>query len=158
MIYIYFLLFFLISIILILVLKNIYFPSKNLTDPFRLPTEEDLDHAEKELLFNFPKDYRTFLKAGGDTTDAKLNNSSINIEPLVVFPGFEELYLIDLAKYAWDNKNLPKNLLPFIEYDNGYFCITELNEVILCSEDGQQKQCWPDFKQWCEDVCGYSLN
>lgn len=136
--------------------KNQNKPEKK-KDPFRFPTNDELDQVEKELTFKFSEDFRKFLKAGGDATDAKLDGKSIDVESMIIFSGFDGLYLVDIAKYAWEHKNLPKHLLPFVELDDGYFCVTEFNEVVYWSKEGVEEKQWAHFALWCEDVCGYEL-
>ena len=50
-------------------------------DPFRAPTDAEIDAAERRLDFVFHPDYRAFLKSGGDVGEAVLEAAVILPDP-----------------------------------------------------------------------------
>ena len=60
------------------------------TDPFRLPTDEEITSAEARLGVLFHADYRAFLKSGGDVANAIFDAA-------VVLPGSGYCDLFEIA-------------------------------------------------------------
>jgi hypothetical protein len=118
----------------------------NAPDYFRPPTDPEIDAAEARLQFPFPGEYREFLKSGGDVGEAKF-------EPAVVLPGSSHLDLIEIAGTAWGVVGVPKDLLPFVEDNGDYFCLTRAGEVVFWSHNGSTNERWPDLKNWYQEVC-----
>lgn len=115
-------------------------------DPFRLPTDEEIDAAEQRLGIPFHADYRAFLKGGGDVADAIL-------EPAVILPGASHLDLFQIAEAAWNLIGLPRDLLPFVEDNGDYFCVTPSGEVVYWSHNGTTDEKWPSIADWRRQVC-----
>lgn len=63
------------------------------TNPFRIPTDAEIDLAQA-LGLQFHPDYRTFPKSGSDVANAAF-------EPAIALPGSEYLDLISIAETAW---------------------------------------------------------
>ena len=115
-------------------------------DSFRPPTDAEIDAAEARLRFPFPRAYREFLKTGGDVGNAVF-------EPAVVLPGSGHLDLCEIAETAWGLIGVPPNLLPFIEDNGDYFCLTGEGEVVHWSHNGSSDERWPSMETWYHQVC-----
>lgn len=98
-------------------------------DPFRVPTDEEVNSAEAQLRTVFHLDYRAFLKGGG-------NVGSAVFDPAVVLPGSGFCDLFEIAQFAWENAGVPRDLVPFIEDNGDYFCIAPSGEVSYWSHGG----------------------
>ena len=99
------------------------------SNPFRDPTDAEIDLAQDRLGIVFHADYRAFLKSGGDVANAVF-------EPAVVVPGCDRLDLVELANAAWNDAGVPRNLLPFVEDNGDYFCLSARGEVVYWSHNG----------------------
>ena len=115
-------------------------------DPFRAPTDAEIDTAEKRLKFRFHPDYREFLKSGGDVGEAAL-------EAAVILPGSGHLDLFEIAETAWGDMEVPRDLLPFIEDNGDYYCLTKTGEVKFWSHNGTTEEKWATFGDWYQQVC-----
>lgn len=116
------------------------------TDPFRRPTDKEITSAESRLGVVFHPDYRAFLKGGGDVGNA-------TFDPAVVLPGSGYCDLFEIAQYAWENAGVPRNVVPFIEDNGDYFCISPCGEVTYRSHNGEASERWPSFPSWFQQVC-----
>jgi len=74
--------------------------------PLRLPTANEVNAAEEQLALKFPADYRRYLLEASDVVYGAL-------EPAIVIPDAGHLSLIAMAETAWDEMDVPRNLLPF---------------------------------------------
>jgi hypothetical protein len=115
-------------------------------DPFRAPTDAKIDAAETRLNFKFHPDYRAFLKRCGNVGESVL-------EPAVILPGSGHLDLFEIAEEAWERQELPRNLLPFIEDNGDYYCLTETGGVRFWSHNGATNEKWATFDDWYQQVC-----
>jgi hypothetical protein len=115
-------------------------------DPFRAPTDLEINAAEKRLNFKFYPDYRAFLKNGGDVGEAAL-------EAAAILPGSGHLDLFEIAEEAWETQELPRDLLPFIEDNGDYYCLTKTGGVKFWSHNGVTSEKWDTFDDWHQQVC-----
>jgi hypothetical protein len=115
-------------------------------DAFRAPTEAEIDDAERRLEFKFHPDYREFLKSRGDVGEAAL-------EAAVILPGSGHLDLFEIAETAWGEMELPRDLLPFIEDNGDYYCLTRDGGVKFWSHNGTTEEEWGAFGDWYKQVC-----
>ena len=115
-------------------------------DPFRAPTDAEIDAAEERLMFKFHPDYREFLKGRGDVGEAVL-------EAAVILPGSGHLDLFEIAEQAWDEMEVPRDLLPFIEDNGDYYCLTRSGGVKFWSHNGTTEEKWATFGDWYQQVC-----
>lgn len=97
-------------------------------NPFRPPTYAEIAAAEQRLGVTFHPDYRAFLRDGGDVADATL-------EPAVILPGSGHLDLFEIADTAWRVMHVPRSLLPFVEDNGDYYCLTPTGEVVYWSHN-----------------------
>ena len=112
--------------------------------PARLPTEAEVDAAEKELGVHFPPDYRYFLLHASDVTYGVL-------EPAQVTPNAGHTDLVTVARDAWE-AGVPPEFLPFCEDNGDYFCLEAEGSVAMLSHDGLRGGVWPDLADWIQDV------
>lgn len=120
-------------------------------DPYRSPTEEDIRVAEERLRFTFPPDYREFLKGGGSV-------AVVRFRPAIVLPGSEDRDIFDFADVFWRRMRGPRHLLPIIENDGDFFCISPEGEVFSWSSDRKEATSrWKSLADWNEKVCSSGL-
>jgi len=84
--------------------------------PLRLPTPDEVNAAEQQLAVKFPADYRQYLLTASDVVHGTL-------EPAIVIPDGGHLSLVEMAESAWDESELPRDLLPFCEDNGDYYCL-----------------------------------
>ena len=119
--------------------------NESVPKPLRLPTEAEVAAAERMLGLKFPEDYRRYLLESSDVVFGAL-------EPAIVTPDAEYLSLTDMAETAWDELDVPRNLLPFCEDNGDYYCLTETGEVEFWSHDGATDDKWKDLATWIKEV------
>lgn len=115
-------------------------------DPFRPPTDEEITSAEVRLGVVFHPDYRAFLKSGGNVGNALFAAA-------VVLPGSGYCDLFEIAQYAWESAGVPRDLVPFIEDNGDYFCISPSGEVSYWSHNGATSERWSSLADWFQQVC-----
>ena len=113
---------------------------------FRKPTSAEIAAAEARLGLAFPDGYKAFLLGGSDVA------SSI-LEPAVILPGAGHLDLFRMTDAAWRLMGVPRGLLPFIEDNGDYYCLTAAGEVVFWSHNGAAGERWPDIAAWRQQVC-----
>ena len=113
--------------------------------PFRLPTEAEVNQAENTLGVKFPADYRRYLLEASDLVFGAL-------EPAVVTPDAGYLSLVEVAESAWDEMDLPRDLLPFCEDNGDYYCLNQAGEVEYWSHNGATDEKWKDLATWIKEV------
>jgi len=113
--------------------------------PFRLPTADEVKAAEAQLLVKFPDDYRRYLLEASDVVYGSL-------EPAIVIPDAAHLSLVDIAETAWDEMEVPRELLPFCEDNGDYYCLNQNGEVEYWSHDGATDEKWKDLATWIKEV------
>lgn len=110
-----------------------------------LPTDELLDSYERELGFDFPADYRYFLKEAGDSI---LNGKDAL---RVTFDRAGSRNLIINANNAWA-LGVSRDWLPFCEDNGNYYCITKMGGVRFWAHDGSSNEGWPNLATWIRSV------
>jgi hypothetical protein len=120
--------------------------SGKMDSPFRPPTDAEIVAAEQRLGLAFHPDYKAFLKGGGDVANACF-------EPAVILPGSGHLDLFKIADAAWNMMGVPRDLLPFVEDNGDYYCLSRTGEVVYWSHNGSTDERWPTIADWHEQVC-----
>ena len=115
------------------------------TKPFRLPTEAEVNAAEKRLNVKFHEDYRRFLLEASDVVYGPL-------EPAMVAADCGYLNLCEMAEYAWDEMELPLTLLPICEDNGDYYCLNKKGEVEFWTPDGTTNDKWDNLAVWIKEV------
>src|ERR1700741_3386964 len=113
--------------------------------PLRLPTVAEVSAAEDQLGIKFSPDYRDYLLAASDVVYGSL-------EPAIVIPEAGHLSLVDIAETAWDQMDVPRELLPFCEDNGDYYCLNRAGEVEYWSHDGATDEKWKDLATWIKEV------
>ena len=113
--------------------------------PLRLPTEAEINLAENRLGMKFPRDYRRYLLEASDVVYGTL-------EPAVVTPDAGHLSLVEIAESAWDEMDLPRDLLPFCEDNGDYYCLTADGAVKFWTHNGTTDENWEDLATWIKEV------
>jgi hypothetical protein len=114
-------------------------------EPFRLPTESEVTAAEDQLGVKFSEDYRQYLLTASDIIYGSL-------EPAVVLPDSGHLNLVEVAESAWEEMEVPRNLLPICEDNGDYYCLNEKGEVHFWSHNGTTGEKWRDLATWIKEV------
>ena len=113
--------------------------------PLRLPTADEVRAAEDQLAVKFPDDYRRYLLEASDVVYRSR-------EPAVVIPDAGHLSLVEMAESAWDEMDVPRELLPFCEDNGDYYCLNNKGEVEYWSHDGATDEKWKDLATWIKEV------
>lgn len=113
--------------------------------PLRLPTTAEVNLAENTLRLKFPEDYRRYLLEASDVVFGTL-------EPAVVTPDAGHLSLVEMAEAAWDEMELPRDLLPFCEDNGDYYCLAPDGTIRFWSHNGTTDESWPDLATWIKEV------
>jgi len=113
--------------------------------PLRLPNADEVAAAENQLAVKFPDDYRRYLLEASDVVYGSL-------ELAVVIPDAGHLSLVEMAETAWDEMELPRELLPFCEDNGDYYCLNQNGEVEYWSHDGATDEKWKDLATWIKEV------
>ena len=113
--------------------------------PLRLPTPDEVSASEDLLVIKFPDDYRTYLLEASDVVYGAL-------EPAIVTPDAGHLSLVEMAETAWDEMEVPRELLPFCEDNGDYYCLNKAGEVEYWSHDGATDEKWKDLATWIKEV------
>jgi len=114
-------------------------------EPLRLPTEAEVRAAEQQLHVKFPEDYRRYLLEASDVIYGSL-------EPAIVVSDSGYLNLVEMATTAWNEMQLPLNLLPICEDNGDYYCLNEKEEVQFWSHNGLTDEKWDDLATWIREV------
>lgn len=113
--------------------------------PLRLPTEPEVNAAEEQLAVKFPADYRRYLLTASDVVYGAR-------EPAIVIPDAGHLSLVGIAETAWNEMEVPRELLPFCEDNGDYYCLNQNSEVEYWSHDGATDEKWKDLATWIKEV------
>ncbi len=114
--------------------------------PMRLPTEAEVATAEKELGIPFPFDFRRYLLQASDIVFSTL-------EPVTVTDPENQTHLTEVACAAWEDMDLPPDLLPFCEDNGDYYCLNKQGEAVFWSHnDGAITEKWENLATWIEEV------
>jgi SMI1-KNR4 cell-wall len=112
---------------------------------FRLPRKNEVAEAENRLGVKFSEDYKRFLLEASDVVYGAL-------EPAVVVPNSGYLYLIEVANSAWNEMEVPRDLLPICEDNGDYYCLNGEGEVVFWSHEGVADEKWNSLAEWLKEV------
>ena len=119
--------------------------NQHVPQPLRLPTPLEVDAAEDLLGVKFPADYRRYLLEASDVVYG-------SIEPGIVIRDAGHLSLVQIAETAWNEMEVPRELLPFCEDNGDYYCLNQAGEVEYWSHDGSTDEKWKDLATWIKEV------
>src|ERR1035438_7032671 len=107
--------------------------------PGRLPTEAEVKAAEGQLHSKLPADLRRFLLEASDIVYSTL-------EPVTVGDPEAHTDLVAVARAAWKDVRLPRNLTPLCEDNGDYYALSPSGEVRFWSHnDGKATETWKDL-------------
>lgn len=113
--------------------------------PARLPTEDEIVDAEEVLEVKFHPDFRRYL----------LEVSNVNVgtlEPVTLRPPEAHTDLLQLCESAWEEMELPRNLVPICEDNGDYYCMNKKGQIVFWSSDGASEEKWANLATWIEEV------
>ena len=115
------------------------------TKHFRLPKKNEVAEAETRLGVKFSEDYKQYLLEASDVVYGA-------IEPAVVVPNSGYLNLVEVADSAWNEMEIPRDLLPICEDNGDYYCLNEKGEVVFWSHNGAADEKWDSLADWIKEV------
>jgi hypothetical protein len=118
--------------------------NEEVPQPMRLPTDQEVDAAQKELGVTFHPDYRKYLLQASDVVFGTK-------EPATITDAESHTYLPTVAEDAWE-MGVPKKLLPICEDNGDYYCMNQKGQVLYVSADGETMEKWSDLAAWIEEV------
>ena len=113
--------------------------------PMRLPSAAAVAAAERKLGVTFHPDYRRFLLEASDVVYGTL-------EPATVGQSHAQSDLGEMANDAWNEMELPRELLPFCEDNGDYYCMNARGEVVFWSHNGSSDERWPSLAEWIQQI------
>lgn len=113
--------------------------------PARLPTEEEIADAEEILDVKFHPDFRRYLLEVSDVNVGAL-------EPVTLRPPEAHTDLLQVAESAWEEVEVPRNLIPICEDNGDYYCMNKKGQIVFWSSDGATDEKWPNLAAWIEEV------
>lgn len=126
-------------------LKDLKKKDEPVPKPPSLPSPRQVSRAEKRLKMTFPPQYTKFLLEASNVTVGTIEPATLSGK------GADDL--VGLAKEAWKQSGVPRELLPFA-YDNGdYYCLDASGRVLHWYHDSRQvERTWPSFAAWIKRV------
>jgi hypothetical protein len=113
--------------------------------PARLPTEEEIADAEEILDTKFHPDFRRYL--------LEVSNVHVGaLEPVTLRPPEAHTDLLQVAESAWEEVDVPRNLIPICEDNGDYYCMNKKGQIVFWSSDGATDEKWPNLAAWIEEV------
>jgi hypothetical protein len=112
--------------------------------PLRLPTPDEVDAAEEDVGRKFHPDLRRYLLEASDVVFGTK-------EPVTVADASWNTHLPSVCESAWEEMELPKNLLPICEDNGDYYCMNKKGEIVFWSSDGATDEKWKDLATWIEE-------
>lgn len=127
------------------VIRELRVLNKPVPKPRRLPTPEEIENAERKLGVRFHPDYHKYLLQASDVVYGIL-------EPATVVPKSGHTYLADVAQDAWEQMDVPRELIPICEDNGDYYCMNAEGEVVFWSHNGVTNERWPNLATWIQQV------
>jgi SMI1 / KNR4 family (SUKH-1) len=115
--------------------------------------EAEIAKAEKSLGVSFPASYRAFLAACGWAEVGPLSIAGLGKK---VPP---DLDLLRAARSAWEEGEIPRDLLPVVDDTGGDFLFLDLSAegAVVYLSAGERQTVAPSFEAWFEEeIAGLS--
>ncbi|MCP4251947.1 MAG: SMI1/KNR4 family protein [Candidatus Scalindua sp.] len=113
--------------------------------PLLLPTIEEINKIQGECNTKFHTDYVSYLLEASDVVYGVL-------EPATITDPESHTHLPDIANDAWEDMNVPKDLLPICEDNGDYYCMNSSGEVVFWSHNGLSNEKWSSLAVWIKEV------
>lgn len=113
--------------------------------PFRLPTANEADDAERRLGVRFHPDFRRYLLEGSAVVCGV-------VEPVTITCPESHTDLFKVAESAWEAYGVPRELLPICEDNADFYCMNSSGEVVFWSHNGWASEKWPSLADWIVQV------
>lgn len=110
-----------------------------------LPSDSLLERYQDEIGFQFPREYKLFLKE-------VMNVFYGTKDPLVVTEDGNHYGELKLALQAARELGLPRDWLPICEANGDYYCLVPGGAVRFWSHDGSSTERWSDLASWIKNV------
>jgi hypothetical protein len=113
--------------------------------PARLPTEAEIVDAEEILDVKLHPDFRRYL----------LEASNVHVgamEPVTLRPPEAHTDLLQVCESAWEEMEVPRNLVPICEDNGDYYCMNKKGQIVFWSSDGASDEKWANLATWIEEV------
>ena len=113
--------------------------------PMRLPTPGEVAAAEARLGVTFHPDLRKYLLEASDVVFGAM-------EPVTIADPQSYTDLFSVCEAAWNDMELPRDLLPICEDNGDYYCMNAKGQVVFWSHNGRTDEKWKDLATWIEAV------
>jgi hypothetical protein len=113
--------------------------------PPRLPTAAEVDAVERDLSVSFHPDFRRYLLEVSDVTYGF-------IEPVTITVVDSHTDLRRVARTAWEEYGVSRELLPICEDNADFYCMNSKGEVVFWSHNGPSSEKWTSLAAWIKDV------
>ena len=114
-------------------------------NPVRLPTPAEVEAAERRLGVSLHRDFRRYLLEASDVNYGA-------IEPVTITHAESHTDLFKVARAAWENFRVPRDLVPICESNADFYCMNSAGEVVYWSHNGWSSERWPSLADWIEHV------
>ena len=111
----------------------------------RLPTDEEIRDVGMRLGVVFHPDFHQYLLQASDVCFGIF-------EPVTITIPEAHTELNSVCKSAWEDWDVPKNLLPICEDNADFYCINDRGEIVFWSHNGTSDEKWPNLAAWIEQV------
>ena len=106
--------------------------------PLRLPSVKEVSGTETELRVSFHPDFVKYLLEASDVVYG-------TIEPATITNPESHTHLPEIAKSAWEDIGVPKDIIPICEDNSDYYCMNKNGEVLFWSHNGLTDEKWPNL-------------
>jgi hypothetical protein len=73
------------------------------------------------------------------------------LEPVTITCQTSHCDLAKIARIAWNNMGVPRDLLPICESNADYYCMDAIGKIVYWSHNGWESSGYPNLATWiCE--------
>ena len=112
--------------------------------PFRLPTLDEVAHAEAEIGVAFHSDLKEYLLEASDVVVGTL-------EPITIVPPESHTHVASVLANA-RLAGIPEDSIPICEDNGDYYLIHPDGHISYWSHDGFSDERWPKLSDWIKNV------
>jgi len=110
--------------------------------PARLPSDQEIAHAESELGVVFHPDFRRYLREASDVVHGTR-------EPVTLTSPEAHTHLQAVAHTAWEI-GVPGDWIPICEDNVDYYCMRPDGRIAFWSHQGASDETWGSLVDWIE--------